>query len=295
MEFEDLTPPLRTRPRLAIAFPSSLVSDVFDSRERTRKVGYVGRAAAIFRVEEIMVYVDDFLENARFIEDVLRYLDAPPYLRKRLVTVNPNLRHAGALPPLKAVHHVPQAFGVNIREGVVIAADDVRSVVYVGLDKNVIVYKPLAVGKRVTVEIEKSLPRQYLGRVVEKSSIKLYWGYEVKVFSSIAELFKHLKGKGYAILCASKKGNMIYSVENELSKILKNVEKVSIVFGGPKLDVDEIAEEHSTNIQEYCEITVNFIPRQGVESVRTEEAILIVLAIVNYLKEKYREIYRDTS
>jgi predicted SPOUT superfamily RNA methylase MTH1 len=286
VEFEDLTLPLRTRPRLAIAFPSSLVSDVFDSRERTRKVGYVGRAAAIFRVEELLVYIDDALENAKFIEDVLKYLEAPPYLRKRLIALNPNLRHAGVLPPLKAVHHVPQAFGINTREGVVVASDDVKSVVYAGLNKNVVVYKPLVVGKRVAVEIEKELPRHYLGNVVEKSSIKWYWGYEVKIFSSIAELFKYLKSEGYAILCASKKGNMIYSIEERLSSILKTAEKMSIIFGGPKLDVDEIAEKQSIDIHEYCEITANFIPRQGVESVRTEEAILIVLAIVNYLKER---------
>jgi len=286
VRLEDLVLPLRTSPRLAIAIPSSLVSEVFDSRERTRKVGYVGRAAAIFRVEEILVYVDDVPENAKFVEDVLKYLEVPPYLRKRLIAVNPNLRRVGVLPPLKAVHHVPQAFGLSIRDGVVIAASDMQSVVDAGLDKSVVVRKPLAVGKRVTVEIEKALPRQYLGKVVEKGSIKWYWGYEVKIFNSIAELFKYLKSESYAILCASKKGDIIYTVEEKLSKTLRTVERMCIVFGGPRLDVDEIAEKYGVNIQEYCEITANFIPRQGVESVRTEEAILIVLAIINYFKEK---------
>ncbi|MCS7367477.1 MAG: RNA methyltransferase [archaeon YNP-WB-062] len=286
MMFEDLMLPLRTRPRITIAIPSSFVSEVFDLRERTRKIGYVGRAAAIFRIEEIMIYVDDFLENAKFIADILNYLEIPPYLRRKLVSINRNLKHVGLLPPLKSVHHIPQEFNVNIREGVVIASNEMRSVVYAGLDRNVVVHKPLALGKRVSVEIERALSGQYLGRVVDKSSIKWYWGYEVRIFNNIEELLKNLKSNGYSILCASKKGNMIYYVEEKLSKMLKSLEKLSIIFGGPKLDIDEIAEKYGVNIQEYCDIMANFIPRQGVESVRTEEAIFIVLSIINYFREK---------
>ena len=48
--------PLRNKPFISFAIPSSIISEAPDLREKTRKIGYVGRAAAIFRVEEILIY-----------------------------------------------------------------------------------------------------------------------------------------------------------------------------------------------------------------------------------------------
>jgi hypothetical protein len=283
---DDLLLPKRTKPYMAIAIPSSIVSEEFDLRERTRKVGYIGRAAAIFRVEDIVIYIDDDAKNAEFVKDVLTYLEAPPYLKKRLVKLNPNLRFVGVLPPLKAVHHVPHAFGLNIREGVVIDVNEVRSIIYVGLEKKVIVYQPLTPGKRVVIKIEKELEDSYIGKVINKEVLDWYWGYKVKVYSSIKEMFEKLSAEKYRIICASKKGIMIYEAEERLRQIMRETDKIITIFGGPKLDVDEIASLNGVDANKYCEETINFIPRQGVESVRTEEAIYIVLSILNYLKER---------
>jgi len=46
--------PPKRKVKWAIAIPSSLISECRDLREQTTKVGIVGRAAAIFRVDEIM-------------------------------------------------------------------------------------------------------------------------------------------------------------------------------------------------------------------------------------------------
>ena len=46
----------RRKPSFSIAIPSSLVSDTPHLREKTAKIGLIGRSAAIFRVEEIVVY-----------------------------------------------------------------------------------------------------------------------------------------------------------------------------------------------------------------------------------------------
>jgi len=283
---DDLFLPKRTKPYMAIAIPSSIVSEEFDLRERTRKVGYIGRAAAIFRVEDIAIYIDDDVKNAEFVKDVLAYLEVPPYLKKRLVKLNPNLRFAGVLPPLKAVHHVPHAFGLNIRDGIVIDANEIRSIIHVGLEKKAIVYQSLTPGKRVTIKIEKELKDGYIGKVIDKEALDWYWGYKVRVYSSIKEMFEKLSAENYRIICASKKGVMIYEAEERLKQIMRETDKIITVFGGPKLDVDEIASLNGVDANKYCEETINFIPRQGVESVRTEEAIYIVLSILNYLKER---------
>ena len=45
--------------KLAIAIPASTISDTPHLREKTSKIGLIGRAAAIFRVDEIIVYLDN--------------------------------------------------------------------------------------------------------------------------------------------------------------------------------------------------------------------------------------------
>ena len=44
--------------KLTIAIPASTISDTPHLREKTAKVGLIGRAAAIFRVNEIIIYPD---------------------------------------------------------------------------------------------------------------------------------------------------------------------------------------------------------------------------------------------
>ena len=95
--------------KVSIAIPVSIVSDVPHLREKTSKVGLIGRAAAIFRVNEIIVYPDNPHVNQAadtdLIATLLAYMDTPQYLRKKLFTLKPELRYAGVLPPLRTPHH----------------------------------------------------------------------------------------------------------------------------------------------------------------------------------------------
>ena len=45
--------------KLSIAIPASTIADTPHLREKTAKMGLIGRAAAIFRVDEIIVYPDN--------------------------------------------------------------------------------------------------------------------------------------------------------------------------------------------------------------------------------------------
>jgi hypothetical protein len=55
-----------------------------DMRIRTLKVGTIARAAAVFRVDRIVIYRDREFDDSRFISRVLQYAETPQYLRKRL-------------------------------------------------------------------------------------------------------------------------------------------------------------------------------------------------------------------
>src|SRR3990170_2143760 len=94
--------------RLAVAVPASVISDTPHQREKTSKIGCIGRAAAIFRVDEVIVYADDTKANQRrdldLIATLLSYMETPQFLRKRLFELKPELQFAGILPPLRTPH-----------------------------------------------------------------------------------------------------------------------------------------------------------------------------------------------
>jgi len=89
----------------SVLVPSSLVREAEDKRAATRKLGYVARAAAIFRVDRLVVYPDPVGEptgwgDGGFVHTVLAYAATAPYLRKEAWGRRGELEYAGVLPPL---------------------------------------------------------------------------------------------------------------------------------------------------------------------------------------------------
>ena len=73
------------------------------------KIGLIGRAAAIYGVDEIIVFPDRPAlrqrREANLISAVLSYMETPQYLRKRLFKIKPEFRYVGILPPLRTPNH----------------------------------------------------------------------------------------------------------------------------------------------------------------------------------------------
>ena len=68
---------------ISIAVPASMVSEIAHIREKTIVLGQLGRAAGIYRVDEIIIYRDD-PDESLLMKYVLGYLETPQYLRKHL-------------------------------------------------------------------------------------------------------------------------------------------------------------------------------------------------------------------
>jgi predicted SPOUT superfamily RNA methylase MTH1 len=88
----------------SVLVPASLTREAEDKREATRKIGYVARAATVFRVDRLTVYPDpDGVDKwgDGFVETVLRYAATPPYLRKEVWDRRDELEYAGVLPALR--------------------------------------------------------------------------------------------------------------------------------------------------------------------------------------------------
>ena len=267
-----------------IAIPYNVTEEATTEEEAVRKIGYIGRAAAIFRVKNVYIYTFKGSEEPRralFIKKNLEYLVTPPYLRKDLFGLDPDLRLAGLLQPLNLPvfgHRRGDVKVHEVRVGLVIRWDGYYSVVKIGDEMYVKVPKPYPIKSLVAVSIDSVIDGKfYRGHVVKNANV--YTGYTV----SIVKLGE-LVGMGNLIL-TGKEGKSIVSVMNELRSLINKSGDTTVVFGSPRMGVDEILKGEGLGDVLERSLFVNFIPNQGLVTVRTEEAIVAVLSILNVIKQ----------
>lgn len=270
------------RPDFWLAIPSMLLEDCSTLREKTEKIGMIARAAAIFAVTKVCIYgvASESKDETRFLKLVLEYLELPQYLRKRVYQISEDLRFAGLLPPLRIPSHLvtPDESKVrvgDIRDGIVVRKDG-KLFADVGLRNYVALSGNASPNQRVTVRIE-SVGNGLSSSIIDRSSIGSYWGYSVKAYSNLRELFNSLE-PAFAIL-TSRKGDNIQELWNTLTSRMGEAQNTLVVFGSPKHGLPEILERERFNPSN--SMMLNTIPKQAVETVRTEEAIVATLAILN--------------
>ncbi|MGB9676720.1 MAG: putative RNA uridine N3 methyltransferase [Candidatus Bathyarchaeales archaeon] len=275
--------------KFSIAIPASVVSDTPHLREKTAKVSLIGRAAAIFRIDEIIIYMDR--PNVRQIADMdlvatlLAYMETPQYLRKRFFKLTPQLKYAGVMPPLRTSHHplkrrIKDLKVGEYREGVTISSDKYGTRVDIGVEKTALIpNKQIAKNKRITVKITR-INGQVEATIASREEIPYYWGYNV-----VAErktLGRLLKEKHFDLTIATSKYGVPFSEAAEnISRRWEKAENTLLIFGAPTQGLYEIARLEGLALDDIVDFVVNMIPMQGTETVRTEEAIMATLAIFN--------------
>jgi predicted SPOUT superfamily RNA methylase MTH1 len=275
--------------KLAIAIPVSVISDIPHLREKTLEIGLIGRAAAIFRVNEIIIFPDNLGTNQKLdknlIVTLLSYMETPQYLRKRLFKIKPELRYAGILPPLRTPHHPLEKRARKLkageyRQGAVVAVNEQGSLVDIGVERPVLVPdKRLPINKRVTVKITKAGKRPRV-TLANQTEIEAYWGYTV--ISSKLSFGQLTKVHPYDLVVAtSKLGSPLTEIADELAMRWKKADSVLVAFGAPAHGLQEIVAQENVRLDNVADFTVNTIPNQGTETVRTEEALYASLATLN--------------
>ena len=276
---------------LTLAIPASFVSDIPHPREKTSRVGTIARAASTFRVEEIVVYRDRPHEeqgaDAEFIVTILRYVETPQYLRKLLFPPNPILRYAGILPPLRTPHHPLEKCSSRLkpgkfREGVVTARMGEGVDVEIGVERQAILPQSLPRGTRLTVEITEASREVVRVRRVEPSEISIYWGYRVRGSNpTLGEMTK--KGFFDLVIMTSRWGKPLTEAIGDIKARWREAQNALIAFGSPREGLREILAREGLDIDEVRDFVLNTIPLQGVETVRTEEAVWATLAVLNMI------------
>lgn len=278
---------MRRKKGLAVAVPSSLVFDTPHLREKTVRVGLLARAAAIFRVDEILIYPPSPTANRReaeFLEKILLYLETPQYLKRRMFPLSPEMRYVGVLPPLRTPHHPlgkeDRAAPITYREGLVLRSDESTTFIDIGRAKPVKVMRgDLLPRSRVTLKIERSIEGERLS-IVSREDVPFYWGYKVSLSENALGKTIRQRLNELAIV-TSRYGKPILEELPNLRRKLSSASRLVVVFGSPREGVGEILARERLKPQDISDLVLNTIPLQGTETVRTEEAIYATLAILN--------------
>jgi predicted SPOUT superfamily RNA methylase MTH1 len=96
---------------VSIALPGSVLDNAQTGELRTYLAGQIARAAAIFSIDEIVVFDDgaghrEAQSGSEQLARILQYLECPQYLRKHFFPLHADLQYAGVLNPTDMPHHL---------------------------------------------------------------------------------------------------------------------------------------------------------------------------------------------
>uniref|UniRef100_A0A7C4H8S5 RNA-binding protein n=1 Tax=Staphylothermus marinus TaxID=2280 RepID=A0A7C4H8S5_STAMA len=266
----------------SIAIPSSILSVEPDLLFKTIRIHQVIRYCSIFRVYKIVVYRDPFTNLSEHFEYVVlfskidRFIKTPPYLRKKLVPLDDDLKYVGVLPPLRLLIYSVSKKGIigEKRLGVIVENDCVD----IGLNKcfKITDYNNCSYSDElITVEIVSLDPP-----LVKCIDDNIYRGPVLEYSNSFSSAIDVLKRESDLLIATSRRG--VVPKTSDLLK-LSGFNKITLFFGSPHYGLYEIAERENIVLENVFDYVWNTIPRQGVKTVRTEEALISTLAILNII------------
>jgi hypothetical protein len=275
--------------KVSVAIPASVVSDTPHLREKTSKIGLIGRAAAIFRISEIIIYPDNPHANQErdmdLVATLLTYVETPQYLRKRLFKLKPELQYAGILPPLRTPHHPLNRRMKDLkvgeyREGATVSQMKEGTLIDIGVEEPAVLSNTqLPVNKRVSVKVKK-IDDRFEVELADHDRIPEYWGYLVSVERQ--PFGKLVRGRRFGLTIATSKFGLPFAdVADEIAERWQKAETVLVAFGAPSQGLHEVVKREDLNLDDIADFVINTIPMQGTETVRTEEALITSLAILN--------------
>jgi predicted SPOUT superfamily RNA methylase MTH1 len=83
------------------------------------------------------------------------------------------------------------------------------------------------------------------------------------------------------VISTARMANNFVDIVDKIIKRWNNAERVLIAFGAPSRGLHEIVKEEGMRLETISDFIVNTVPKQGTTTVRTEEALLISLSLLN--------------
>ena len=271
---------------MTVALPSSLTREVPHLREKTSKAGMIARALGIYRVERVVIYNDDSeggsSDNGSLLQKLLSFQETPQYLRKSIFGQQADFQFTGILPPLRLPSHpsVEDPRPGLIREALVVESGE-TSRVNAGFKDTIKLPTRLKLKQRVTIKLVKTKP-SLEGELIDANRLPIYWGFSITRTDS--KLNQVIKGENPDLtISTSRKGRPFQAVSTELGIRWKTSRRPLVLFGSPSEGIPDILEKEGIRVDTVSDYNLNTIPHQGVETVRTEEALHATLACLSQL------------
>ncbi len=129
----------------------------------------------------------------------------------------------------------------------------------------------------------RNVGKNLVGEIIDPTKISIYWGYRVR--QPKFKLGSLLEKERFDLkIGTSRYGTKVLDVWSKVSQSLKNVESVLIAFGSPRSGLKEILNQESKTPDSVFDFFINTVPDQNVATVRTEEAVLTTLAVLNLMR-----------
>ncbi len=272
---------------------SGVLTNLDDRRQQTQN----GLATSSYTADS---------DPCHFLAQVLSFLECPPFMRRFLFPLHPNLKHTALLPQVDMPHHPsPKDPWIPYREGVTVPPDHkdadkhanpdagvaAGALVDTGLDEPPVqVNEPIPPNTRVTLHyaspdaekpscVHPDTPRQQGG---------YYWGYGVRQAASLSGVFTECPyDGGYDVsIGTSERGTPVSQASLPYDHGAgPSFRHLLVVFGGPR--GVEYAAGNDTGLagmgirgaktRELFDYYVNVLPNQGSRTIFTEEAIPIAM------------------
>ena len=273
----------------SVLVPSSVCREAGDKREATRKLGYVARAAAVYRADRLVVFDDPEGERqlgGGFVEAVLRYAATPPYRRKEAFGKRDELEYVGVLPPLRLSSWTgsESSGSGSHREGIVTqVGSEGRVRVNCGMQHPVSLHLPdgmeVSEGERVTIRVSSRRPLR--AKIVARPPP----GFQVCARSIGSELDR--PDAGFRVATSRFGAPIGTSGLGGLTRRIRE-DGLTVAFGSPERGLVPMLGVDAKAVGEFdpeesaapggFDAWLNTIPDQGSEVVRTEEAMFASLA-----------------
>lgn len=265
-----------------------------------------------------------YSDPSHYLAHVLSYLETPPYLRKHLFPMHPNLRTAGLLPSLDMPHHLRANEWCDYRDGIVVSGLNNNSnnnggggasVVDTGLPQKVnITNSQLSQHSRVTVRFssqEDTANAEAVDSSAPRTEAGYYWGYFVRRCQSLSSVFTECPFDGGYDLSfgTSERGAPISRVikqednDNETdTPPTPEYKHLLVVFGGVAGLETAVRNDRQlrdmgvrpTEAEKLFDYWVNLLPGQGSRTIRSEEAIWLGLTGLRGLVDRTCRLKRSS-
>ncbi|KAI0476005.1 DUF171-domain-containing protein [Xylariaceae sp. FL0804] len=294
---------------ISVAVPGSVLSTCRRDDQRTGIVSHIARALSVFSIDEVVIFDDSHpdtratnvdpasysgdVDPCGYMDHLLQYLEMPPFMRRTLLPLHPNLRGAGLLQSLDIPSHPHPTDWLPYCEGVTTAEAPKGSsgtIVDIGRKSPVTISHDVPPKTRITVQIDENDPS--LAEPVDPATPRTeggyYWGYTARRCKSLAAVFEECAYEGgYDFsIGTSERGLSIPEAFPERKNKNVNFNHMLIVFGGPR--GLEYAAENDPDLngmgivrgrtKELFDHWINVLPGQGSRTIRTDEALFIGLA-----------------